>query len=75
MRQLAVSMQVYSPPSRQREEKCIAPGHFGNSFSPLYTPISKNVVGQNGDWQLSNVNCTTERNCGLVCKNNDVAQN
>ena len=30
-----------------------------------YTPISKNVVGENGDWQLSNGNCTTERNCGF----------
>jgi len=25
-----------------------------------HTPISKNVVGENGDWQLSNGNCTTE---------------
>ena len=31
----------------------------------LYTPISKNVVGENGEWQLSNGNCTTERNCGF----------
>ena len=31
----------------------------------LYTPISKNVVGDNGEWQLSNENCTTERNCGF----------
>ena len=31
----------------------------------LYTPISKHVVGQNGEWQLSNGNCTTERNCGF----------
>ena len=30
-----------------------------------YTPISKNVVGENGEWQLSNGNCTTERNCGF----------
>ena len=29
------------------------------------TPISKNVVGENGEWQLSNGNCTTERNCGF----------
>ena len=29
------------------------------------TPISKNVVGENGEWQLSNGDCTTERNCGL----------
>ena len=34
-----------------------------------YTPISKNVVGENGEWQLSNGNCTTERNCGFhICK-------
>ena len=31
----------------------------------LHTPISKNVVGENGEWQLSNGNCTTERNCGF----------
>ena len=31
----------------------------------MYTPISKNVVGENGEWQLSNGNCTTERNCGF----------
>ena len=29
------------------------------------TLISKNVVGENGKWQLSNGNCTTKRNCGL----------
>ena len=35
----------------------------------IYTPISKNVVGENGEWQLSNGNCTTERNCGFhICK-------
>ena len=34
----------------------------------LHTPISKNV-GENGEWQLSNGNCTTERNCGFhICK-------
>ena len=33
--------------------------------SSMYTPISKNVVGENGEWQLSNGNCTTERNCGF----------
>ena len=33
--------------------------------SRIYKPISKNVVGQNGEWQLSNGNCTTERNCGF----------
>ena len=31
----------------------------------VYTPISKDVVGKNGKWQLSNGNCTTERNCGF----------
>ena len=31
----------------------------------LHTPISKTVVGKNGEWQLSNGNCTTERNCGF----------
>ena len=30
-----------------------------------HTPISKNVVGENGEWQLLNGNCTTERNCGF----------
>ena len=34
-------------------------------FILLYTPISKNVVGEYGEWQLSNGNCTTERNCGF----------
>ena len=38
-------------------------------FCGVYTPISKNVVGENGEWQLSNGNCTTERNCGFhICK-------
>jgi len=31
----------------------------------IYTPISKNVVGENDKWQLPNGNCTTERNCGF----------
>ena len=31
----------------------------------LYTPISENVVGENGEWQLSNGNCTTAKNCGF----------
>ena len=31
----------------------------------LYTPISKNVVGENGEWHLSNRNCTTKRKCGF----------
>ena len=31
----------------------------------LYTPISKNVVAENGQGQLSNANCTIERNCGF----------
>ena len=34
-------------------------------YLDVYTPISKNVVGENGEWQLSNGNCTTERNCGF----------
>ena len=38
---------------------------FGALVLPEYTPISKNVVGENGEWQLSNGNCTTERNCGF----------
>jgi len=29
----------------------------------VYTPISKNVVGENGEWLLSNGNCTPERDC------------
>ena len=29
-----------------------------------YTPISKNVVGKNDECQLSNGDCTTEKNCG-----------
>ena len=51
--------------------------HFYCPFTPVnfvekflhflctYTPISKNVVGENGEWQLTNGNCTTERNCGF----------
>ena len=31
----------------------------------IHTPISENVVGENGEWQLSDGNCTTERNCGF----------
>ena len=34
-------------------------------YYTVHTPISKNVVGENGEWQLSNGNCTTERNCGF----------
>ena len=37
---------------------------FGDRLN-LHTPISKNVVGENGEWQLSNGNCTIERNCGF----------
>ena len=37
--------------------------HF--SLCYIYTPISKNVVVDNGEWPLSNGNCTTERNCGF----------
>ena len=34
-----------------------------------YTPISKNVVGENGKWQSSKGNCSTERKCGFhICK-------
>ena len=33
--------------------------------SSTHTLISKNVVGENGEWQLSNGDCTTERNCGF----------
>ena len=27
--------------------------------------FKKNFVGENGEWQLLNGNCTTERNCGF----------
>ena len=38
----------------------------------IYTPISKNVVGENGEWHLSNRDYTTELwFLYLVCKNND----
>ena len=30
----------------------------------LYTAISKNVVGENDECQLSNGDCTTEKKCG-----------
>ena len=29
-----------------------------------HTAISKNVVGENDEYQLSNGDCTTERKCG-----------
>ena len=35
---------------------------FAERFS--YTPISKNVVGENDECQLSNGGCTTEKKCG-----------
>ena len=34
-------------------------------FDWFYTPISKKGVGESGERQLSNGNCTTERNCGF----------
>ena len=30
----------------------------------IYTAISKNVVGENDECQLSNGDCTTEKKCG-----------
>ena len=30
----------------------------------IYTAISRNVVGENDECQLSNGDCTTEKNCG-----------
>ena len=33
-------------------------------FASRYTAISKNVVGENDECQLSNGDCTTERKCG-----------
>ena len=33
-------------------------------WSGKYTPISKNVVGENDECQSSNGNCTTEKKCG-----------
>ena len=38
---------------------------IGQGNTLAYTPISKNVVGGNSESQLSNGNCTTERNCGF----------
>ena len=46
---------------RVTENRCV----IFNRSTYVYTPISKNVVGENGEWQLSNGNCTTERNCGF----------
>ena len=38
---------------------------FGNHLAvPSYTAISKNVVGENDERQLSNGDCTTEKKCG-----------
>ena len=36
-----------------------------NFISCIRTPISKNVVGDSDEWQLSNGDYTTERNCGF----------
>ena len=36
-----------------------------DEFLFIYIANSKNVVVENGEWQLSNGDCTTERNCGF----------
>ena len=38
---------------------------FYLQYGYLYTPTSKNVARENGEWQLSNGNCTTKWNCGF----------
>ena len=38
--------------------------HNAFFFLFLYTAISRNVVGENAECQLSNGDCTTEKNCG-----------
>ena len=38
--------------------------HLYDMCNLQYTAISKNVVGENEECQLSNGNCTTERKCG-----------
>ena len=64
------------PVARQEGKQMMAPRPYVTEpFRPLswinnwsqfvYTPISKNVVAENGQWQLSNGNCTNERNCGF----------
>ena len=39
--------------------------HLQLLYSGIYL-FQKNVVGENGDWQLSNGDCTTERKCGFL---------
>ena len=41
--------------------------HGQNIYKTSYTPISKNVVGKNGEWQLSNDNCTTIWYAKTIC--------
>ena len=42
------------------------PAYYDGAHTiPMHTPISKTVARENGDWQLSNGNCTTEWNCGF----------
>ena len=36
-----------------------------SGVDPIYTLISKNVVRENGEWQLSNGDCTTKRTCSF----------
>ena len=39
--------------------------NFGDAWGVFYSDLfKKNVVGENDEWQLSNKDCTTERNCG-----------
>ena len=37
---------------------------YPDSVFYVYTAISKNVVGENDECQLSNGDCTTEMKCG-----------
>ena len=39
--------------------------NFGSVISRCIHLFHKNVVGTNTKWQLSNGDCTTERNCGF----------
>ena len=67
---------TFIPVARQEGKQMMAPRPYVTEpFRPLswinnwsqflYTPISKNVVAENGQWQLSIGNCTNERNFGF----------
>ena len=65
-------MHVYIPNRNHTRLQSVFIGILHVNYDILqYTPISKNVVEENGEWQLSNGNCTTERNYGSMSSSRD----